>query len=96
MDNWQKPDEVEAELLEIYPRLIRLADYGKYRERVEILRTLDSMHWWDNYGERMYRDRMGATVSVAAMIDDIPEDLQTPVEEARDVSDGYGSWWGRV
>jgi hypothetical protein len=93
---WLKPDIVERELTEIYPRLILLADYGKYRERVEILRTLDSMDWWDNYDEKMYNERMGAIVTVAAMIDDIPEDLQTPVDDAREVSDGYGQWWGPI
>jgi len=93
MDKWPYPDAVEGELLQIYPSLIRLADYGKYRERVELLRTLHSMDWWDNYGELMYRARMGAIVSVAATIEDIPEDLQRPVDEAREVSDGYGSRW---
>ena len=88
----KQPDETETRLLGVYESLVTLAREGKYRERVEILRTLESMHWWDNWGHQIYTVRMSAIVAVAELIDDIPEDLQTPIEEARDVSAGFVGW----
>jgi len=90
--NNQKPDGRETELLRVYESLVSLARGGKYRERVEILRTLESMHWWDNYGEGVYTVRMAAIVDVGKLIDDIPEDLRTPIKEARDVTTGFTDW----
>jgi len=81
-------DMVE-DLLGIYSRIVTLADRGKWRERTELLQTLDTMAWWDNYGEHVYNVRMSAVVHIAHMVevDDLPADLRLMIAEARDAVD---------
>lgn len=78
-------DMVE-DLLGVYSRIVTLADRGKWRERTELLQTLDTMAWWDNYGEHVYNVRMSAVVHIADMVhdDDLPADLRLMIAEARD------------
>jgi len=75
------------DLLGIYSRIVTVSDRGKWRERVECLRMLEAMSWWDNWGEHVYNVRMTAVVHIAHELEDVPADLTTTVAEARDAVD---------
>jgi hypothetical protein len=81
-------DMVE-DLLGVYSRIVTLADRGKWRERAELLDTLHTMAWWDNYGEHVYNVRMSAVVHIAHMVrvEELDPSLQRMVAEARDAVD---------
>jgi len=78
--------DIVEDLLGIYSRIVTCADRGKWRERTELLQTLNTMSWWDNYGEHVYNVRMSAVVHIAHMVevDELPEDLRLMIAEARD------------
>jgi len=82
-------DSTVVDLLGIYSRIVTCADRGKWRERTELLRTLESLSWFDNYGEHVYNVRMSAVVHIADMVevDELPASLQLMISEARDAVD---------
>jgi hypothetical protein len=82
-------DSTVVDMLGIYSRIVTCADRGKWRERTELLRTLESLSWFDNYGEHVYNVRMSAVVHIAHMVevDELPASLQLMIEEARDAVD---------
>jgi hypothetical protein len=80
-------DGMVDDLLGIYSRIVTVSDRGKWRERVECLRALEAMSWWDNWGEHVYNVRMSAVVHIAHDTEDIPPELAAVVAEARDAVD---------
>jgi hypothetical protein len=82
-------DDTVEDLLGVYSRIVTLADRGKWRERAELLDTLYTMAWWDNYGEHVYNVRMSAVVHIAHMVrvEELDPSLQRMVAEARDAVD---------
>ena len=84
-------DVMVDDLMDIYARIVTVADRGKWRERVECLRMLEAMSWWDNWGEHVYNTRMRAVFIIADDTEDIPPELVTVVAEARDALDYVGT-----
>jgi len=82
-------DSTVVDMLGIYSRVVTCADRGKWRERTELLRALESLSWFDNYGEHVYNVRMSAVVHIAHMVevDELPASLQLMISEARDAVD---------
>jgi hypothetical protein len=71
-------------LVSIYDHVIQVSERGGYRESLELLGVLESMSWFDNFGEPVYARRMRAVCAIADEFDEVPPQHETMVSHARD------------
>jgi hypothetical protein len=72
----------------VYREIMAMAESGKWRERVELLKVLHALQWFDNYGAEHYNVRMAAIARIADMVEvsELPDQLQQLIDEAKDAT----------
>lgn len=72
----------------VYREIMAMAESGKWREWVELLKVLHALHWFDNYGAEHYDVRMSAIARIADMVEvsELPDQLQQLIDEAKDAT----------